>query len=459
MLLKNNLEKIFLYFFLALLSALLLNFSVTSDTNLIVVFMFPIFIIYYKALVEKNIFLFYISLLLFCLSSGTFYFSWMNIYSKILYPLATLVFLLFYFISFHIDYIINIKFLKNKILLPIFPFIWSILIIILDFSKIGSFLYTFTYFFPICSPYIKILGVYGITFLLLFFPQIIIMSYYSKKRKHFFIFSFLYLFFIFSSIFYSLFLSDYFLNKKINKNDKNFIKIKFALIQGNFRESWEWRKNNVYLILNTYINLTKVAYNNEPFDIAIWPEYSIPGDVINDKDLYIPISNLCKELNIQILLGCSPWVYNHKIYQNYNTAVLFSDKGEIINIYNSVNPLPFDYDVKPGNEYKIFEYKGLKFGVLMCYEEVFDKITRIFVKNFNVDFLVVLTNHALFDHLKGAFQTTLLSRIHAANYGKYIVRSTNSGYTMIISPNGKIISKLPLRERKFLIKEIYFQKK
>ncbi|MCX8058948.1 MAG: hypothetical protein N3A58_06000 [Spirochaetes bacterium] len=458
--LKNS--KTFFYFFFSLLSAFLLNLSVTSDTNLILFFNIPLFLIYYTYIIKKDKYLFNISLILFSLTGGTFYFSWMNIYSKIIYPIATFVLFLYYFISFHFDYIINIKYLnkifKNKFFFPAFPFIWLILLFILDQTKIGAFLYTWAYFFPLSSPYIQFIGVYGVTFIIILFSQLIISFYFSKSKKGVFISIFIYIIFILSSIFYSLYLNDLILEKTFMRKKDNYAKIKFALIQGNFRESWEHRKNHVLYILDSYLKLTEEAYFNEKFDMAIWPEYAIPGDVINDERLKIPISNLCKKLNISILLGCSPWVFNHPVYQNYNAALLFSNEGKIEHTYYSVNPLPFDYDVKPGEKYTVFNYKGLKFAVLMCYEEVFDRISKLFIKNFNIDFFVVLTNHALFDHLKGAYQTTLLSRIHAANYRRYILRATNSGYTMIISPSGKIISEIPLRKQTYLIQELIFKK-
>ena len=459
-------KNIFINFTLANLSSLLLNFSVTSDTNLIVIFTIPIFFLYYKFLINKDQLFFILILIFFSITSGTYYFAWMNVYSKMLYPLATFVFLIFFSLSFIGDYLIN-KYITNKIifkskknykqkLIPFFPFIWIILIYLLDITTIGAFLYTFTYFFPLSSPFIKIFKVYGITFIILIFSQIIAYNLVFKNKKLIFISIFLYILFISFSIFYSLYYKDLLYNNfsKNYSDNKKIIKLRFALIQGNFRESWEIRKNNVKLILLTYINLTKEAFIKERFDIAIWPEYAIPGDIINDESLKNEISNLAKELNIYILTGCSPWIYNDPPYQNYNTAVLFDNNGKIIKSYYSVNPLPFDYDVKPGKSYEIFEIKGLKFAVQMCYEEVFDRITKIFINKYKVDFIVVLTNHALFDNLKGAYQTTLLSRIHASTYGKYILRATNSGYTMVISPTGKIKSKIPKQKRDYLVDEI-----
>ena len=68
-----------------------------------------------------------------------------------------------------------------------------------------------------------------------------------------------------------------------------------------------------------------------------------------------------------------------------------------------------------------------------------------------------MTNHAYFDHTKGLFQSSTLSRVRAAENGIYALRATNTGITQIVSPTGIILKKIKRRIRDYLIEDIYIK--
>jgi apolipoprotein N-acyltransferase len=262
--------------------------------------------------------------------------------------------------------------------------------------------------------------------------------------------------FIILLVYLLFFTSTYLYSIKFANVQNGKKKVTIALFQGNYPQSWETRKSMVSMILNSYVFQTRKAYKEKKFDLAIWPEYAIPGDPFTNKSIYDTLSKLADDLNIYLVTGCSPWVFNHKRYNNLDTAIVFDPDGNLAGRYDSVLPLPYDYDVKPGEKMVIFDLPVGRFGVTMCYEEVSYELNRYYVKN-GVDYLVILTNHAYFHDTKGLFQTSLLSKTRAAESGIYALRATNTGITQVVSPTGVVLNKLPKKKKAYLIQEIYIR--
>lgn len=438
---KNNI----IYFVLFTISSIFLDIAVTYGLFFILIFMFFFFLAYYFMLVKREKFsTFIIHYLYYIFLSNYFYFAWVKTYSIYLVFLASF-FLFFYFsISLYIDYLI----FKKYNLPGGFSLIWIILVFFFDKLPIGSFFFNWIYFFPTSAPFIKYIKSYGITFIILIMNQLIAYYFVVKKKWKTGI--------IFSLIFALFFLFTYFYSIKFANVKEGKKKVTVALFQGNYPQSWEQRKAMVNIILDNYIDLTKKAYKEKPFDLAVWPEYAIPGDPFENRDIYNKLSILSSDLKIYLVTGCSPWVHNHPRYANLDTAIIFDPQGKLVGRYDSVLPLPYDYDVKPGKKKVIFDLPVGKFGITMCYEEISFDLNKYYVDQ-GVDFLLILTNHAYFDNTKGLFQSSALSRVRAAENGIYALRATNTGYTQIVSPTGVILKKLKKRKRGYLIEDIYIK--
>ncbi|MCM8771093.1 MAG: apolipoprotein N-acyltransferase, partial [Candidatus Omnitrophica bacterium] len=146
-----------------------------------------------------------------------------------------------------------------------------------------------------------------------------------------------------------------------------------------------------------------------------------------------------------------------------NSAVLFSDRGYIVQYYDKLHLVPFgEYiplrkylrfletivpigDFAAGKEYKIFEVKNEKlktksyFAVLICFEDIFPELSRQFAKQ-GVDFLVNITNDAWFGKTAAAYQHLQSSIFRAVENRLPLIRSANTGISGFISSRGKILS-------------------
>ncbi len=428
------------------ISIVLVHIMVTYDSNYAristIFFMLFLAISYYIAQKNRLLNFFYISLVIYLFCSGYTYFSWFKIYSIWLVYLAYAA----WFITFGFGFLSE-KIIYTKFGIPGgFSIGWMIIYFILEISGLGAFLIQLVFFLPAFSPLVYFIKSYGLTFLFMYSSFIVAYFLIMKRRKV-----------IFSILFFTLLLIHFLMyiyssNINIEKNAKSITKV--ALIQGNFPQNWAWRKNNVNKIMDIYIGETKKAYEKKPFEMVFWPEYAIPGDPFTNQKLRNKMSNLAKELNIYIVSGCSPWVFNEKGKENYNSSILVDSNGEIMGRYDSVAPLPYDIDVKKGNKKKIFTVKDFKIGITMCYEEFNYALNNYYFKN-NVDCLVVLANHALFQDEKGLYQSSRLINLRAAENKLFAIRVTNTGITKVVSSRGYDIIKATIKKKTYLITDIY----
>jgi apolipoprotein N-acyltransferase len=259
-------------------------------------------------------------------------------------------------------------------------------------------------------------------------------------------------------------------------NEKNIAKnsIKVSVIQGNILQELKWDPDAQSMIIEKYIALTKMSALDNP-DLLIWPETSFPGFFEIDREMTDRVLNLAGEINIPILIGTNTeksltprrWGLNptYAVEETgyFNSAVLVSAKGKIVDMYDKIHLVPFgEYvpfskkipvlhdlvlgelgEFTPGKESKIFNFRTpnselrTKFGVLICFEDIFPELAKNLVKN-GAQFLVVITNDAWYGKSPAAYQHAACSVFRAIENRVPIVRSANTGYSCFIDSLGRI---------------------
>jgi len=298
-----------------------------------------------------------------------------------------------------------------------------------------------------------ITGVYGVSFLIIF-ANVLISSKIKKKIKGFRpdprYLSFLIIILITTGMY-----GFYRMDQKFK--DKT---IKVSIIQGNIPQEQKWDEKYAEDILETHIQLTKEAAKDNP-SLIIWPETSAPGFLEKEDILFNRISNLAKEVNSYLLVG-TPTLAGQWAGPYYNSAVLISNEGKILRRYDKLHLVPFGeyvplgdsvfsfvrtrYDVgedyTPGKEHTVFEIPLAKdakpkFGVLICFEDIFPDLVREFVRS-GADFMINITNDAWFMKTAAPYQHAQSSVFRAIENRINLVRSANTGYSCFIDQNGKI---------------------
>ena len=142
----------------------------------------------------------------------------------------------------------------------------------------------------------------------------------------------------------------------------------------------------------------------------------------------------------------------------FNSAFYLSQAGEVNGRYDKMHLVPFGEfvpwrsilffvdklvvgigDFGRGTEASVFQLKGYKFGVSICYEITFPDLTRQAVKN-GAQFLVNITNDAWFGRSAASYQHMAMAALRAVENRVPIVRAANTGISGAVDPFGRIQS-------------------
>jgi apolipoprotein N-acyltransferase len=257
---------------------------------------------------------------------------------------------------------------------------------------------------------------------------------------------------------------------------------KMALIQHN-TDPWEASKApTVNLALDAYRNdlrilrrLSDEALAEQPdTELVVWSETAfVPRiywhqnyredrgywelvkellDYLGEKDVLFMIGN--DDARREPLIS-TEWDKS----VDYNAAILF-DRGEMRTIYRKLHLVPFTehfpyekqlpwiYNAlknadthfwEKGKQVTVFETGRFKFSTPICFEDTFGYLSRNFVLN-GAEVIVNLSNDAWSDSLPAQMQHLSMAVFRAVENRRSMVRSTASGQTAAIDPNGKILA-------------------
>ncbi len=243
----------------------------------------------------------------------------------------------------------------------------------------------------------------------------------------------------------------------------------FTLIQGNILQSLRWTNEQLNKTLNTYASLTEKNWGKD--NIIIWSEASITDYEINQQPFLHYLDNEARANGSEIAVGIIDYHIADNAYQInpdiYNTLMVLGEKtpyqypnanryqkhhlvpfGEFTPFAFLLNPIADLLDIPMSSMQAGAErqprltMKGFKFTTAICYEVI---LSNLMWKNFapDTDFLLTVSNDAWFGDSIGPKQHLQMAQARALEFGRPMIRSTNTGITAIIDHHGYIIEQLP----------------
>ena len=199
-------------------------------------------------------------------------------------------------------------------------------------------------------------------------------------------------------------------------------------------------------------------------DLVVWSETSAtsatPESLAMNGHVYR--DRFAASLGVPTIFGAVLYRIDPDRERWFNTALSTDIKGEVRGRYDKQFLLAFGEYLPFGDTFPILykwsphsgrfspgtsleplivDIKGTthKVSALICYEDILPGFTNRAVAHAEPELLVNMTNDAWFGDTTEPWQHLALAKFRAVEHRRFLVRSTNSGVSAIIDPNGAIV--------------------
>lgn len=304
-------------------------------------------------------------------------------------------------------------------------------------------------------------GVYGVSFVLILFQSLFLLSFRSAKRLPF------------AAGMIVLVLVHFGGYLSLREVPASADAFPAAVIQGNVSSDVYWTEVSTQEILRLFenhIDLTRKAAE-QGAKLIIWPEFTVPMCFSCEEAIYQNferrLEQFVEDNQCTLLVGTnetsgSP---NNRLY--HNTALCLSP-GRKITAYYKMHLVPFgEYtpykkvfsfiekvthaigEVTPGTELTLHAFQNLRFGSPICYEIIFPDLVRRFTKK-GADFLVTITNDGWYGKSSAPYQHFANAVLRAVENRRFLLRAATTGISGIIDPYGRILAQAEIGIKTFL---------
>jgi apolipoprotein N-acyltransferase len=101
----------------------------------------------------------------------------------------------------------------------------------------------------------------------------------------------------------------------------------------------------------------------------------------------------------------------------------------------------------------VFEASGARFSSLICFEAIFPRLARQFVDG-GAELLVNVTNDVWYGKSSMPLQHAAMSVMRSIENRRSLVRSANSGVSLVSDPFGRIAARAGTFERAVIIEDV-----
>ncbi len=240
------------------------------------------------------------------------------------------------------------------------------------------------------------------------------------------------------------------------------------LVQQNIPVSADWTPEYFQQTLSELTNLTEKSVAGEPngkFDVIVWPESPAPF-FTNDARFRAALTQVAGQTKLWTVTGAIGVQPANQANGNvFNSAVLIAPSGEWTARYDKVHLVPFgEYLPFPhlfafaggltqevgrfehGQSREPLHAGAQQLGVFICYESVFPDEVRQFAKN-GAQVFVNISNDGWYGDSGAYAQHLNQTRMRAIENNRWLLSATDTGVTASIDPAGRIVERLPRKER------------
>ncbi len=241
-----------------------------------------------------------------------------------------------------------------------------------------------------------------------------------------------------------------------------------AAVQGNVAQSMKWDPKKLEMQLLLYRDMT---FRSRPADLIVWPETAVPILKEHAAGYLDMMAGFSQQRDAALITGVpvrQPNAAGEMRYYNGLTAVgagagtYLKQKlvpfGEYVPLQEVLRGLIAFFDLpmsdfargEPGQP--LLQAKGLQIAPYICYEVVYPEFAAGLAAQ--SDLLLTVSNDAWFGRSIGPLQHLQMAQMRALEAGRWMIRATNNGITVLIDPRGRITEQVPQFEEAVLYGEV-----
>ena len=325
--------------------------------------------------------------------------------------------------------------------------------------------------------YADIVGVWGISFWLVWFNVLVALSLTGSKKEATGSVAIMALMVV-APLLYALAL----LYREGVASEKE-LSLRVTLVQPDINPHEKWIDYNSVDIMARYYRMTGKAVRENRPELVIWPETAIPFSILESayaadlQSLHVAL----RGWNTSLLTGFIDISGERNQHvESYNASMLLGPVSGVPQIYRKMRLVPFaervpyiDYFPWLGNltfslsgirgwgmgrDASVMELSSPRHGKviianIICYESIFPTLVSEFVRK-GARLLTLVTNDGWYGTSYGPYQHLAIGKIRCIENRRAMARCANTGLTVVIDKFGRIIAEVPWWQEESLTAEV-----
>ena len=240
--------------------------------------------------------------------------------------------------------------------------------------------------------------------------------------------------------------------------------LRVAIAQPNIDLAIKWKPEFRDSSFAQIARQTRVA-DKEGAELVVFPETCAPMFIENSPSHRSALLGQARWLELPIYVGFLDHRYRPGIKDPdiFNSSGVFRTDGSVEK-YAKRHLLPFgealplasryralqkinfgQANFQPGERSEPLDAGPVRFTPLICFESVFPELCREGVRD-GSELFVNITNDGSFGNTPGPYQHAQMCIARAVEFRRFLVRSANSGVSMVVTPTGEISHAIQLNQ-------------